>query len=73
MTDKKYDAVQYDANGNVIAYWNFANSVVVEPLYVKKAWQFLTKEEEADLFERYGDDCKAYIQARESVLRRKNT
>ena len=40
---------------------------------VKRLWQFLTKEEEADLFERYGDDCKAYIQARESVLRRKNT
>jgi hypothetical protein len=40
---------------------------------VKMPWQCLTAEEEADLFERYGDDCKAYIQARESVLRRKNT
>jgi hypothetical protein len=40
---------------------------------VKKPWQFLTEEEEADLFKRYGDDCKAYIQARESVLKRKNT
>ena len=40
---------------------------------VKKPWQCLTAEEESDLFERYGDDCKAYIQARESGLRRKNT
>jgi hypothetical protein len=40
---------------------------------IKSPWQFLTEEEEADLFARYGEDCKAYIQARESVLRRKNT
>jgi hypothetical protein len=72
--DKKYDAVQYDMEGNVVAYWDFSRPLAIEPhFYVKKPWQFLTEEEEADLFARYGEDCKAYIQARESVLRRKNT